>query len=359
MCRLLDMIKNDTSILIIGDDDTIKKTSTYIEIWRDVEIELVDLYLFNNECNEIDYDMYDLVVISPSVKIKNIINKKFYRLSEDDLFEIKNKATQLRIRSKLRFEVHIVEHCNLNCCGCNHFSPLAKEKYLNLDDYIKDIERLSYLFQGEMEYIELLGGEPLLHPNIECFMIETRKKFPIGQIVLVTNGVLLSKMKNHFWDVLRKNDIILSPTRYPIPVDYDYIRKLAEERGVKYEEFDMKTDLAGNKILENFHIDVCGNNDKEEMFRKCNRGNECVFLCNGKIFSCVTGANIKHLKEYFNIDSINNLEEDGIDIYKVKSGEEILLHILKPMNACAYCNIHEKKDYIKFRQSKRMIDEWI
>jgi hypothetical protein len=27
-------------------------------------------------------------------------------------------------------EIHIVDHCNLNCAGCNHFTALAKEYYI-------------------------------------------------------------------------------------------------------------------------------------------------------------------------------------------------------------------------------------
>lgn len=37
-------------------------------------------------------------------------------------------------RIRLRFDVHLVEHCNLNCRYCGHYSPLAKEEYLAPDE---------------------------------------------------------------------------------------------------------------------------------------------------------------------------------------------------------------------------------
>lgn len=32
-------------------------------------------------------------------------------------------------------ETHIVDHCNLKCRGCSHFSGLATPYYKSLDDY--------------------------------------------------------------------------------------------------------------------------------------------------------------------------------------------------------------------------------
>ena len=32
-------------------------------------------------------------------------------------------------------EVHVVNHCNLNCAGCNHFAPLADPWYIDVDVY--------------------------------------------------------------------------------------------------------------------------------------------------------------------------------------------------------------------------------
>ena len=33
-------------------------------------------------------------------------------------------------RELLRFNVDIVNHCNLNCISCGHFSPLAKKELI-------------------------------------------------------------------------------------------------------------------------------------------------------------------------------------------------------------------------------------
>ncbi|MDR2096978.1 MAG: 4Fe-4S cluster-binding domain-containing protein, partial [Spirochaetaceae bacterium] len=80
----------------------------------------------------------------------------------------KKRLTKAAIKKRkvLLFQVLLCEHCNLNCKGCGACSPLAGESYLDPASYEKDCERLSALSGGIVEYIDLLGGEPLLHPEI-------------------------------------------------------------------------------------------------------------------------------------------------------------------------------------------------
>jgi ABC-2 type transport system ATP-binding protein len=81
----------------------------------------------------------------------------------------------MRYSDTFQCEVHLVEHCNLNCKGCYHFSPLAKEEFLFLTEWEKDCKQLSTLFKDRIGHISLMGGEPLLHPDICEFMRITRE----------------------------------------------------------------------------------------------------------------------------------------------------------------------------------------
>ena len=42
---------------------------------------------------------------------------------------------RLAPRNEMRFDIHLVDHCNLNCKGCLHFSPLSEEKYLEIQSF--------------------------------------------------------------------------------------------------------------------------------------------------------------------------------------------------------------------------------
>ena len=61
-------------------------------------------------------------------------------------------------------ETHIVDHCNLNCRGCSHFSPLAKPYFKSLDEYKREFERLAEITNHYIQQIRIMGGEPFLHP---------------------------------------------------------------------------------------------------------------------------------------------------------------------------------------------------
>jgi len=102
--------------------------------------------------------------------------------------------------------MHLTDHCNLNCKGCAHFAPIAEKWFADPVEHERDMERLSQLVAG-IKTIRLMGGEPLLHPKIEPFLVSTREKFPEANIRLVTNGLLLQKMKTTFWSACKANNI--------------------------------------------------------------------------------------------------------------------------------------------------------
>ena len=101
--------------------------------------------------------------------------------------------------SILHIEIHLTEHCNLKCKYCSHFSAIAKEEYYDVNKYKKDMKRLSKITGGKINVIQLLGGEPLLHPEINKLMNITRFYFPHTTIDIITNGLLLDKMPDSFW----------------------------------------------------------------------------------------------------------------------------------------------------------------
>jgi ABC-2 type transport system ATP-binding protein len=52
---------------------------------------------------------------------------------------------RLKPRKRLRFETDVVDHCNLNCKSCHHFSPLANQYFVKTEVFEKDFARLSQL----------------------------------------------------------------------------------------------------------------------------------------------------------------------------------------------------------------------
>lgn len=254
-------------------------------------------------------------------------------------------------RPTLFFDVNIVEHCNLNCAHCGSFAPLAEEEYLDIEQFSKDMEKLSQLTGGEVHHIQILGGEPLLHPNVNGFCKIARIYFPIGIIRVVTNGILIKNMNDEFWETCRKYDINIAPTEYPINIDYEEIQKYIESKGVKFEKYGSALPWLKIGLTET------GNRNENYSFLKCHNANNCCAVRNGKIYACSRIDKIRHLNKYFN-KKFNISNRDWLDIYQVESLEEIMDFLAKPSPFCRYCNPFKIME-VEWNRSKKLEDEWL
>lgn len=155
-----------------------------------------------------------------------------------------NRALMSRItpRPSLFFDIEVTEHCNLNCKSCGSFAPLADEEYIDIDELDRDLRRLSELSDGEVHHINILGGEPLLHPEITRIVEMVRHYFAYGNIYLVTNGVLLNRMDESFWKACKYCNIVIAPTQYPVKLDYEEIKNNVIAHGIQYQSFGQAAD---------------------------------------------------------------------------------------------------------------------
>lgn len=278
-------------------------------------------------------------------------------LAIENLRRLKNSEQSriIEVRKKIRFEVHIVEHCNLNCKYCFHFSPIAKEEFLLLDEYESDIKRLSDLFNGVMHKITLLGGEPLLHPKINEFIKITREKFPEGEINILTNGILLPTISDDFWINCNKYNIEVLYTKYPIKLDIGKIESQAQKFNVKIQAFNMEDDT---KKLIHEPIDVNGGQPAVKNFYDCYRSNLCITLKHGKLYTCLKAAHMHLFNDYFD-ENIKIDKSNGIDIYEAESGQKILEYLTKPIPMCAYCDRKNIKTGFEWGISNKEKIEWV
>lgn len=288
--------------------------------------------------------------------INNLLNQIYNLQSQvQDLEKEKNAFKKFVPKDHLELlEFHIVEHCNLNCKSCVHFSPLADEEFLDIETFKSDIKRMSKLTNGYVEKINIFGGEPLLHPDLINFLKIPRKFFEKSRIQLVTNGILLPSQNDEFWEICHENSIIISMTNYPININHDLINEKANEFNVKIESF------SGDKKNSQWHfpLDLDGNQDKILNFKKCQEANHCSNVYKGKFFICPIASNMRHFNKFFN-KHVLITEKDYIDIYEVENIEEIFMFSSKPSPICSYCNVKDRTFDHSWGLSKKEIEEWI
>lgn len=270
-----------------------------------------------------------------------------------DKRDIREMLTRITPRPMLFFDVEVTEHCNLNCKGCGSFAPIADEHYLDVTGYIKDMKRLSLLANGEAHHINILGGEPLLHPDIIEIMHITRDFFPVGNVYLVTNGILLLEMPEKFWVECHNSSIIVAPTKYPIELDWTKIEDRALKYSVVVEYFNDISKSGWNR----YAFEPKGNRYEGHNFISCSNANMCTVLYEGKLYPCPVPAKIKYINKEFN-ENFKVSERDYIDIYKVSSLKEIMEFLSRPIPFCRYCNVFkcENQDW---EVSKKEKEEWI
>lgn len=267
--------------------------------------------------------------------------------------QLEQRFYELHPHTLLRFEVHVAEHCNLSCRDCLHFSPLAKEEFLDIDEYRKDCARLSELFDSEVERLYLLGGEPLLHPNLVEIMKISREAFRYGQIGIITNGVLLPSMDDAFWAACKEYRIEVMPTKYPVTVDYDAVEKRAKQEGVFYHPHADKMP----RMLRT-PLSLKGDQPVERNYYACNHSNNCLTLRHGRLYTCEIAAHAHHLKKHFDLN-ISVSERNGIDIYAVNSPEELMEKLTKPIPFCRYCRMDDRDFWENWSVSQKDRYEWI
>ncbi|GAB7140900.1 hypothetical protein RsTz2092_08550 [Deferribacterales bacterium RsTz2092] len=251
-------------------------------------------------------------------------------------------------------DVHLAEHCNLGCFSCNHFSPLAEEEFADLNITTRDLRRLSELTKGNVGIIYLVGGEPLLHPNIILFMQVARELFPDSDVHIITNGLLLLQQKPEFWEACKKYNIIMTPTKYP-GVDWDKIEKRADEFGYKFTYFDFSG--TSEKVSRRFALDLTGSQDMKKSYENCCMACCSIGLSDGRLSTCSFVFNMRHFNKYFK-QNVPVTSADSIDIYKAKDIQEILDFLGNPIPLCRYCKSIGTEIVGEWRATKRELSEW-
>ena len=285
---------------------------------------------------------------------ENRINKRLVNLSDKTSNQIKHFIPKPYLTN---IAVDISKHCNLNCRGCDHFSPLASPGFYDLNQYTSDIKRLAELAgENYIDRIGIMGGEPLLNPDVLKYLEVTRECCPKTKIRLVTNGILLTQQDENFWLTLKRLNIFVEYTKYDINLDYEKLDSII----AKYE---VPIDVYGynkNAVKKSYKIplDLQGNQNIVDNFLNCFHANHCIALKDGRLYTCTVAPSIENFNKYFGYD-LPLTDRDGIDIHKAQSMQEILEFLAKPIPFCKYCNVNGRSFGHDWGISKKEISEWI
>lgn len=304
---------------------------------------------------------YYLGKIIPNLREKNF--KNYFIMTEHTRLGI---AEQMAPRNKdeMTFEISLADHCNLSCQMCDHYSQLSDPWFADMEQLKKDLARMGELYDHEIGAITLLGGEPTLHPDLLEIIKITRQQFPKGQLILLTNGVLLLNLENspkgNLWQVLKEYNVDVTVTVYPIKLDYKAIEEKAKEYGITLK---MSSDIhAVNatkvvKISDKHVMDLDGKVPKAHAVH-CLYFNKFNVLKDGRYYMCPVQAHIDIFNKKFG-KNLEYAEGDYLDIYKVKDWHEFAEFSSWWVPFCRYCDQKNWGPHSEWKPSSKTIDEYI
>jgi len=265
-----------------------------------------------------------------------------------------------RLHRKPGIDVHVADHCNLRCRGCVHFAPIAEPCLLDLDAYERDLAAFAAI-PGIEDYIRglyLMGGEPLLHPQLPEVIRMSRAHLPKAGITLSSNGLLLKRMDESFWRAMRECDIRLYLSPYPIKVDYSALLELAESHGVSATTAgDATGSDRGKEVFFHLAIDSTGSQDPVAAYNRCPFGGCNMQLARGRLWPCQVAAHHAPLNERFDL-GLRAQPEDSLALGGISSTDQIddLRHRPHPM--CRYC-ANDRLAIAEWGISRLEAEEWV
>ena len=270
------------------------------------------------------------IFIVPAILLKKaVLDEQEF----NDLFTTWDKFSQIE-----DLQVHVNDHCNLNCSSCCHFSNLIKNDcFMDEKKLKKDLLQI----KGKIKYINkvvLLGGEPLLNARLPEYIRFIYENFLYSEKNIVTNGLLLFNMSDDLINAIRETDTLLSVSLYGVMESrteemVNYLKNL----NIRFEinpqkEFGKRLSLEPRFTKS---AQYCG---------------QCCTLRDGKIMMCPELAYIKYFNEYFNV---NLPVEEGVDIYDECISGSQLYHIMRqPKELCKHCTGVLYEDFEPWTYSK-------
>ena len=222
-------------------------------------------------------------------------------------------------------EVNAVRQCNLSCKSCSHSSAKFSNKIYDSKQIQKDLSHVSNYIKCEQ--VRVLGGEPLLHPDLNAVFKAIMASNVSEKICLVTNGLLLHTLNDNLLNYIDTIEISLYPLNEKLRNKIISEANEIESKGIKVTIIDY---FAFKDSISKFPT------DNEETIRlvyeTCKNAHEfrCITVDNGRMYRCPQSmVYSEELGDY----------SDSIDIYG-KLSLNYLLDFLEnnsPIGACSKC----------------------
>ena len=255
-------------------------------------------------------------------------------------------------------EIMITQVCNLICQGCSTYSDTDHKGYVSWNNGLSQIE--PWLKRVSFDHFGIMGGEPLINPQIHDWLIGVRKLMPNTTIRFPINGTLLHKhldivdLLSEIGNVILKITVHIEDAQIENSIEYvlnKYSWRPINEYGVdrfvtnNNFKFQVNRPKTFYKTFQNDYINAHPYNSlPEDAFAVCHQ-KECPLLINGRIYKCSTSGLMDSVLTKFNnpntdawkryLDNNNN-GSIGLDSTDLEI-QNFIKNIRQPHSTCSQC----------------------
>jgi organic radical activating enzyme len=234
------------------------------------------------------------------------------------------------------FELHVVDHCNLNCLNCNHHSLFFKKKEYSCTDYFPWIDEMR---RRKINFgtIGVIGGEPFLHSDLEGFCRGMKERYG-SRILITTNGYWLRHWEKHVGTIMLADEMVFSIYE---PIEKSMSREELDKNIEKVSAVNPKMNVRRRDHIRHFS-EIKFTSKPEIPSSYCDWQADCTnLLADGRLARCGVGAyankNPGVTEQFSNSsqDMFYDLSKDnGRDFGKWKKKY--------PLEGCKYCTMWKK-----------------
>jgi organic radical activating enzyme len=233
------------------------------------------------------------------------------------------------------FEFHVTEHCNLRCANCCNMSPLVDDRTLAIADFEPLVRQLAGSVVADV--VKIMGGEPLLHPDITSVVRVLRASGIGDRVRLFTNGLRLHAMADDFWESL---DELTISTYTSAPVK-PAVLAMARDRARRH-------DIVLNiKPVDEFSQVLSPRYESDDRavaatYDRCWLRHRCMVVRDRRFYTCTRAAYAgEFLARVAHEPSPEPLDrrDDGISIDQLDFAAALEAYLGRevPLAACRYC----------------------
>lgn len=110
-------------------------------------------------------------------------------------------------------ESNLARHCSLACTSCNHGSAVAERWFMEPESMERDLAQLGQA--AHFQFHCLQGGEPTLNKRFLEFMDVQERSGIAEHYGMLTNGTLLDRMPDGFWERVANGRFEIRVSWYP------------------------------------------------------------------------------------------------------------------------------------------------